>query len=83
MQWLDPMDAWVACKSGLVRDTKPNDSTFELIGMRILPDALVFFATQFFKCIQKDVELFTIQVDEPINEPLIENSLNKIQQENF
>jgi hypothetical protein len=51
MQWLDPVDAWVVCKSGLVCDTKPNDFTFELIGMRILHDTLVFFATQFLKCI--------------------------------
>jgi hypothetical protein len=42
---MDPVDAWVACKSRLVCDTKPNDSTFELIGMRILPNTLVFFAT--------------------------------------
>ncbi len=72
------MDAWVACKCGLVCDTKPNDSTFELKGMRISFDTLVLFAEQFQKCIQRGVELFTISVDKPINEPLIENILNEI-----
>lgn len=81
MQWLDLMDAWVACKRRLVCDTKPNDSTFELIDMQASLDTLVLFAKQFFKCIQRDVELFTISVEEPINEPMIENSLNEIQWE--
>jgi len=33
MQWLDLVDAWVACKCRLVYDTKLDGLTFELIGM--------------------------------------------------
>ncbi len=78
---MDLMDAWVTCKCRLVCDTKPNDSTFELIGMQASLDTLVLFAKQLKNCIQKDGELFTISVDEPINEPMIENSFNEIKWE--
>jgi hypothetical protein len=33
MQWLDLMDAWVACKHGLVYGIKLDDFAFELTSM--------------------------------------------------
>lgn len=52
----------------LVYSTKPNGLAFELIGMRTLSDTILLSTRQFKKWVQKDVELFTINVHELINE---------------
>jgi len=78
MQWLDPMDALVACKGGLVYYTKPNGFAFELTNMQTLPITPLLFAKQFKKWVQNDKKLFTISVHEPINEPVNEDGLNEM-----
>jgi hypothetical protein len=78
MQWLDPMDAWVACKCRLVYDTKFDGLTFELINMQALYNTLLLYVKQVKKYVQKDAKLFNICVHGPINESVDENGINEM-----
>jgi hypothetical protein len=51
MQWLDLVDAWVACKHKLVCDTKLDGLAFELVGVQALFNTLSLFAKQVKKCV--------------------------------
>ncbi len=72
------MDAWVACKHGLVCNTNPNGSTFELTCLRTLLNTPLQIAKKFKKWVKKDVELFIISGHKLINELVNENSLNEM-----
>jgi hypothetical protein len=37
MHWLKPINAWVACKHGLICGTKLDVTSFELTSMQALP----------------------------------------------
>ena len=76
MGWLNQVDAWIACKEGVVHGKLQNGRSFSIRGKRSLASIPMFSHLQMERCVRKDHEVFLIHLSEVENKIKV-NEFNK------
>ena len=76
MGWLNQVDAWIACKEGVVHGKLQNERSFSIRGKRSLPSIPMLSYLQMKRCVRKDHQIFLIHLSE-VEKEIKVNEFNK------
>ena len=76
MGWLNQVDAWIACKEGVLHGKLQNGRSFSIRDKRSLPSIPIFSHLQMIRCVRKDHQVYLIHLSKVENEIKI-NEFNK------